>query len=73
MLLLTAMNSLAQSQTQQEDKKCKVATNAAAALSNFDLFNSRIDTAAAKQDSMMKVWQDRIDKLQERFNAKKTE
>lgn len=67
------MNSLAQSQTQQEDKKCKVATNAADALNNFEVFNSRIDTAAAKQDSMMKVWQDRIDKLQERFNAKKPE
>lgn len=67
------MSSLAQSQTQQESNKCKVATNAADALNNFDWFNDRIDTAKAKQDSMMDVYEKRIQKVIEKFNATKPE
>lgn len=73
MLLLIAQKSYTQSQTQQETKKCKVATNAADALSNYDWFNQRIDTAKAKQDSMMDVYEKRIQKVIEKFNATKPE
>lgn len=73
MLLLIAQKSYTQSQTQQEDKKCKAATNAADALNNFDWFNERIDTAKAKQDSMMDVYEKRIQKVVEKFNATKPE
>lgn len=67
------MNSLAQSQTQQENKVCKAATNAADALNNYDWFNQRIDTAKAKQDSMMDVYEKRIQKVVEKFNPTKPE
>lgn len=65
--------SYTQSQTQPETKQCKVATNAADALNNFDWFNQKIDTAKAKQDSMMDVYEKRIQKVVERFNATKPE
>lgn len=67
------MNSLAQSQIQQENKVCKTATNAADALNNYDWFNQRIDTAKAKQDSMMDVYEKRIQKVVEKFNPTKPE
>lgn len=73
MLLLTAQKSYSQSQTPQETKQCKTATNAADALSNYDWFNQRIDTAKAKQDSMMEVYEKRIQKVVEKFNAKNPE
>lgn len=74
MLLLTAQKSYTQSQTPPETKQCKAATNAADALNNFDWFNERIDTAKAKQDSMMDVYENRIQKMlmeQKKREAKK--
>ena len=50
-----------------------MATNAADALNNFDWFNEKIDTAKAKQDSMIDVYEKRIQKVVERFNATKPE
>jgi hypothetical protein len=69
LLLLTAQISYTQSQTQPESKQCKAATNAADALSNYDWFNERIDTAKAKQDSMMDVYEERIRKVKEKFKS----
>lgn len=69
LLLLIATSSLAQSQTPQETKQCKAATNAADALSNYDWFNEKIDTAKAKQDSMMDVYEERIRKVKEKFKS----
>lgn len=59
------MQNSAQSQTQQENKVCKIATNAADALNNYDWMLTRIDTLNSKQDSMMKVWEQRIEKMKQ--------
>lgn len=71
MLLLTAMFNSAQSQTVPQETK---ATNAADALSNCEWLNAKLDTMNYRQDSMMKVYEQRIEKMlqdQKKREAKK--
>lgn len=69
LLLLTIVCS---SQTNQV---CKTATNVEQAVEIFDNLKTSIarDTTNFKNDSMLLIYEERIRKLQEKFNSKKPE